>query len=189
MSNVWFTSDFHLSHKLVTAERGFDDPAAHDWWLAEVWDSVVKPQDQVWLLGDLTMGPASYGLEWISQRSGIKHLISGNHDQVWPGHRDAFKHMKSWLQFFDSIQTFARRKIAGKETLLSHFPYWSYGDGPDRETARYQQYRLPDMGSPLLHGHTHDAKIKAHGHSLHVGIDAWKRMVSLDDVSDWVKSL
>lgn len=189
MSNIWITSDLHLGHKMVAGTRGFgEDTASHDEWLANMWDHAVGPRDQVWLLGDLTMGSASTALEWISQRPGTKHLITGNHDQVFPGHRDSHKHMKSWMQFFDSIQLSARRKIGRKEILLSHFPYWSYGDGPSRATARYEQWRLPDVGTPLLHGHTH-GQDRAHDHSLHVGVDAWGKMVSLDDVSDWLATL
>lgn len=189
MSNIFFTSDLHLGHKMVAGLRGFEDVGAHDWWLAEMWDKAVGPRDTVWLLGDLTMGPASPALEWISQRPGTKHLIVGNHDQVFPGHKDAFKHMKAWMQFFDSVQLHAKRKIGKKELFLSHFPYWSYGDGPNRGTARYEQWRLSDLGMPLLHGHTHDSEVKSHGHSLHVGVDAWKSMVSLDEVSDWMRDV
>jgi calcineurin-like phosphoesterase family protein len=189
MSSVWFTSDLHLGHKKVIETRGFgEDTQAHDFWLADVWDSTVGSQDQVWVLGDLTMGSASDALDWIGIRPGQKHLIVGNHDQVFPGHKDAFKHMKSWMQYFESIQLHAKRKMNKQEVLLSHFPYWAHGDGPDRPTARYEQWRLPDLGIPLLHGHTHNSE-KFHDNSMHVGIDAWKRPVSIDEVSDWVRSL
>lgn len=122
--------------------------------------------------------------QFFVERNGFIHL-TGN---CFPGHKDSHKHMKSWMQFFDSIQLHAKKKIAGKEVLFSHFPYWAYGDGPERPTARYEQWRLPDLGMPLCHGHTH-GKDKSHENMLHVGVDAWGRMVSLDEIADWVRSL
>ena len=46
---------------------------------------------------------------------------------------------------------------------------------------RYTQYRLPNQGRWLLHGHTHNKDQRIHGKQLHVGLDAWgMRPVSLD---------
>lgn len=189
MSQIWFTSDLHYGHKLVAGHRGFgDDVAAHDAWLADMWTSTVGKDDQVWVLGDIAMSDTSGALGWIGSMPGRKHLIVGNHDQVHPMHKSAHKHMKSWMQFFDSIQMSATKKIGNHQVLLSHFPYWSYGDGPDRPTARYQQWRMPDLGLPLLHGHVHGT-VQGHGNSLHVGVDAWKGFLSFDAVRGWLSTL
>lgn len=83
MSNVWFCADLHVSHRMVAQLRGFDDPGAHDAALAENWDARVRPDDQVWVLGDISVGGKANemrALEWIAQRPGVKHLVAGNHD-------------------------------------------------------------------------------------------------------------
>lgn len=194
MSNQHFVSDLHLGHRKVADLRGFgEDTAAHDAWLAEQWDATVRPDDAVWVLGDLTLGPTAYALEWIRQRPGRKEFITGNHDEVHPMHRDAHKHQAEWMVVFASVQMAARRKIAGHNVLLSHFPYASDGDGEGRSKpfeGRYNQWRLSDDEDlPLIHGHTHST-VRAHGRMLHVGVDAWAgRPVPLSVVVDWLADL
>jgi len=169
---------------------GLEDPvAAHDTWLASLWDQSVSSDDQVYVLGDISINGAQSALDWISARPGTKHLISGNHDPVHPAHRTAVKLLPKWNQYFDTIQPFMRRKLNGHEFLLSHFPYASYGDGPDRKPeTRFEQYRLPELGLPLLHGHTHGQE-RDHDNMFHVGIDAWKGLVPQEVVQDWLNGI
>ena len=165
--SVWLTSDTHFGHKLVSGLRGFEDPDHHDAALMENWRKVVKKEDTVWVLGDLCMASPTEALGIISSLPGTKHLISGNHDACHPMHRDAYKHIPRYLEAFASVQPFARQKWAGINFLLSHFPYER-----DRGEARYMQYRLPDHGEWLLHGHVHTDE-RVIGHEIHVGLDAW----------------
>lgn len=189
MSGVWYISDLHIGHKLVAGIRGHDTPASHDNRLAEIWDGAVESGDQVFVLGDISINGKQPALDWFSERPGIKHLISGNHDPVHPMHRTAQKLLPVWLEVFATVQPFARRRLNGHEFLMSHFPYASWGDGEHREGSRYDQYRLPDMGLPLLHGHTHGTE-KGHGRMLHVGVDAWGGVpVHQSIVIRWLDSL
>ena len=186
--NTWFTSDLHLSHKLVAKLRGFTTPvecgepehfnpcnlcapgdtAAHDEALVKNWNRVVRPEDVVWILGDVGMGHLERFAGSLMKLRGRKHLITGNHDDPWPGNRDSFKYQREWLQIFESVQAYARKKVEGKAVMLSHFPYeMDHTDEP-----RCRQYRLRDMGEILLHGHTHSRQQEA-GRQIHVGLDAW----------------
>lgn len=188
---TWYTSDLHIGHRLVARHRGFDTPDgpdidAHDLALASTWDAKINEHDTVWVLGDISMSGGTSVLEWIAARPGTKHLISGNHDPVHPMHRDAIKHLPRFLEVFATVQPFLRKKLVGNEVLLSHFPYADCGDGPARPGTRYEQYRLPDLGAFLLHGHTHGQE-RAHGHSLHVGLDAWKLSpVPQEEIIAWI---
>jgi calcineurin-like phosphoesterase family protein len=171
--NVWFTSDPHWGHRLVATLRGFDDVADHDAALLDTFQGMIKPDDQVWWLGDLAMNNPANALLATRAIPGHHHLITGNHDRCNPGSRDAHKHQRAYLEVFESVQAFARRRIGDTPTLLSHYPY-STGDGEaDHGEVRYEQYRLPDRGAWLLHGHTHNADQRLHGKQIHVGLDAW----------------
>lgn len=185
MSETWFTADTHFGHKAMSAEgkgwRPFDTVAEHDEFLVEQWNKVVRPGDLVWHLGDVGMGSEERTLATVSRLNGQKHLVAGNHDPVWPGHRDSHKKQKRWLEVFESVQAFARRRIRpGEYILLSHFPYKNSGDHTGEE--RYREYRLNDTGSRLIHGHVHDAWA-LNGRQLNVGVDVrnW-RPISLSEL-------
>jgi calcineurin-like phosphoesterase family protein len=168
MPGTWYTSDLHIHHRLMCSTRGFESVDDHDRAVISRWNKTVAPDDTVWVLGDVGMGNSESFLYVTLELNGTKHLISGNHDEVWPGHRDSHKHYDRWLQVFASVQPFARRRIGGHEVLLSHFPY--SGDHTDED--RFGQYRLRDEGRWLIHGHTHGSE-RLHGRQIHVGLDAW----------------
>lgn len=172
MTAIWFTSDLHIGHIKVAELRGFTSTAEHDAVLAANWDRTVAPSDQIWVLGDVSgnRGSEPAALEWISQRPGTKHLIAGNHDACHPLHREAHKAQRDYLRVFASVQQSAVRRIDGLRVLLCHFPY-AGPDGDHTTVLRYPEYRFPDTGRPLLHGHTH-SEIAVRGHQLHVGVDA-----------------
>lgn len=204
--NMYYTSDLHIGHRKVSGIRGFwdednvvstgygipealPDTHAHDELLAENWDAVVRPGDTVYILGDISINGGDHALEWLDRRPGSKVLIAGNHDPVHPQFRTAEKNFKRWMETFDMIVPFMRRKLEGISFAMSHYPYESWGDGPERggaEASRDNQWRLPDLGMPLLHGHTH-GKERDHGNMFHVGLDAWNmQLVPQEVVQNWL---
>lgn len=209
MSEIFYTSDLHIGHRLVAGVRGFwdedimfenttetgalpldpmerfeavPDTEEHDAWLADLWDSVVGPKDQVFVLGDISINGGQHALDWIAARPGTKHLIAGNHDPVGPWDRRSLRLQPLWLQYFETIQPFLRRKLNGISFLLSHFPYMPY----DRVEPRFEQYRLPDLGLPLVHGHVHSDQKFEYPNQMHVGIDAWKALVPQEEIQQWL---
>jgi calcineurin-like phosphoesterase family protein len=164
---VWFTSDLHLGHRLVAGLRGFNNVEDHDAAIVKGWDRLIRKDDDVWVLGDLCASAPDHALSLIASMRGRKHLVSGNHDRCHPMHRDAHNQQRRYLEVFHSVQPFARRKVAGRDVLLSHFPYER-----DREEPRYMQYRLRDEGAWLFHGHLH-TEDQGVGREIHVGVDAW----------------
>lgn len=185
MSAIWYTSDTHFFHPRVAALRGFSSAEEHDAELVRRWNSVVSRGDQVWLCGDVGMGPDTDVLDVVDELNGVKHLITGNHDPVWSGNRNAHRGFRKWLGHFASIQSFARRRICGQDVLLSHFPY----SGDHTSEDRYLDYRLRDMGKVLLHGHVH-AEWTVRGRQINVGVDVHDlRPVSGDDVAALVRTV
>lgn len=187
--SVWFTSDLHLGHALVEDERRHWTGGLHSEFLADNWDSQVKNDHVVWVLGDISSGKGpdqAAALAWIGDRPGRKRLILGNHDGPHPAHRDAPKWFGRYANYFEHISTSARIRLHGEPALLSHFPY--VGDHSLQD--RYTQYRLPDEGLPILHGHTHSQWARSrwvHHRQLHVGLDTWHGLVSLDAVHEVFK--
>jgi calcineurin-like phosphoesterase family protein len=187
MSRVWHTSDTHFDHKLVAELRGFTKPgvdehgtpvlvgdtARHDTEIIRRWNATVAHGDTVWHHGDVGMGHYPRFADQLGQLHGTIHLLTGNHDNPFPGNRDSWKYQPYWLTTgggrFASVQAFARRRVDKRIFLMSHFPY--KGDSLDLD--RYDQYRLRDEGMWLLHGHIHKTDRITGPHMLHVGLDAW----------------
>lgn len=188
MTEVWFTADTHFSHRAMAERkwRPFDTVAEMNEMLVQRWNQYVGKRDTVWHLGDVGMGPTESHLKLVrTALKGTKHLIAGNHDKVWPGNRDAHRHFPEWSETFQSIQPYGRRVISGRQVILCHFPYI----GDHTNTDRFAQWRLPNLGLPLLHGHVHTEWTKL-GNMLNVGVDQWNwRPVSLSEVTEWVEKL
>lgn len=156
MARLWI-SDLHLGHQKVAEMRGFASVEAHD---EAVLASLLAlgADDQVWILGDCSSSRPEHqqaALAALAEVPASLHLIAGNHDAVSSVNRDGFKHQRTYLERFDSVQQFGRVNLAGCQVLMSHYPYARSGDGPGRGEARHLEYRLPDHGYPLIHGHTH----------------------------------
>lgn len=183
---VYFTSDLHLGHDRVASVRGFDRVEDHDEMITSLWD-VVRDDDIVWVLGDLAMR-ADHALPVLAKLPGRKRLVLGNHDHAHPLNRNAHKWHRAYAEVFEFVAPFARLKVQGIEVLASHFPY-----DRDREAVRFPEFRLRDEGFPLLHGHTHGPErltIDVRHPSrveVHVGIDAWVRLVTDAEVAELLR--
>lgn len=212
--NVWFVGDPHVAgHRLVARLRGFEDSTeqeeyrgqlvnkadtiSHDARIAAHWDDMIHPDDIVYVMGDISINGSQGALDWFKARPGTKILISGNHDPVHPGFfRNAFKKVAAWREVFVDIQPYYRLSLLGQVVLLSHLPYSGTGaegkrDNGEEVEERGTQWRLPDLGMPLIHGHTHGPE-RAHvsdkgSPQLHVGLDAWNlNPVPQSVVLDWL---
>jgi len=192
----FFSSDFHISHKLVVGLRGYGredgtvDHEAYEADLAADWDSRVKKDDQVFLLGDLALNPNKGAFEWLSKRPGRIIFIAGNHDKVHPLHSSWMVETRKWMGtgIFEVIASQGSVKIAGQKVLLSHFPYT--GEGDRDQPDRYEEWRFRDEGLPLCHGHEHKARTLEESlpHQFHVGLDSHNlQLVHELEIEDWLE--
>lgn len=55
---IYYTSDLHFSHKniILYCNRPFKDIDEMNECIIERWNNVIKPNDMVYLLGDVIMG-------------------------------------------------------------------------------------------------------------------------------------
>jgi len=86
-NNTFIISDTHFSHEnILTFNRedgqkvrpGFSSFEEMDEYIVNKWNSVVKPQDKVYHLGDVVMKKRY--IDVVKRLNGRKRLIMGNHD-------------------------------------------------------------------------------------------------------------
>jgi calcineurin-like phosphoesterase family protein len=187
---VWLVADLHLGHSLVADLRGFEDVTDHDVRIQRNWQRMVKPDDLVWCLGDISSGGAQAqrdALAMLKQLPGRKYLVAGNHDSVSPIHRGKAVIWDSlYRDVFDYICSHAQVAVEGRRLMLSHFPY----DADHTAEARYREWRLRDEGLWLAHGHTHSNQmwVPERPREMCVGLDAHgMKPVNLGEVAAHIK--
>ncbi len=163
MARYWI-GDLHFGHLKVARIRYPDAPEGdaelishHDMTIYRQL-AQLSAEDQVWVLGDISSGKPeneAYALSLLSEISASLHLIAGNHDSVSGIHRNGYKQQRRWLQVFESVQDYSRVRLYGRNVQMHHYPRAHSGDGPERDSARYMEWRLPDTGLGLIHAHTH----------------------------------
>lgn len=127
--NIYITSDTHFGHENIIqyCGRPFANAELMDECLLDNWNSVVKPTDIVYHLGDVYFGVQSRNT--IAKLNGHKRLILGNHDDG----KDAFLQ-----KAFQKIMVW--RMFPEFGLLLTHVPvhhsalikYGPNDDGPRR---------------------------------------------------------
>lgn len=140
MSNIFLISDQHYSHanflnfqdEAGNKIRPFVNAEEMDEYMVFCHNSVVKPTDKIYFLGDVCFSFKT--LERIMpQLNGTKVLIKGNHDNL---------KMSQYLQFFKDVR--ASHQL--DEYVLTHIPIhpesigrWAKGN---------------------IHGHTHERCVR-----------------------------
>ena len=83
-NNVWFTSDLHLFHEnvILMNKRPFKDVYEMYEYFKNEWNSKVKPNDYVFILGDVLWGSQATRLEsMVNTLNGNICIVLGNHDK------------------------------------------------------------------------------------------------------------
>lgn len=76
---VIFTFVSH-DREFLYRPRGFDNVWQMNAQIIENWNSVVQPNDDVYVLGDLMLNNDEEGIRLIKNLKGNIHIIRGNHD-------------------------------------------------------------------------------------------------------------
>jgi len=161
----YFTSDFHFGHRNICKfeDRPFDSVKEMDEFMIRAWNSVVKPEDTVYVLGDFSFHSVGKTQEIVNRLHGTKHLIWGNHDK---------ENRNRLAKIFSSVYDQATMQLAKDiRVKLCHFPYNSTYD-PNYK--KYAHFRPADEGDWLIHGHVHSKwQIKPEHRCINVGVDVW----------------
>jgi len=154
--NIWFISDTHWSHGNIIkfSERPYQDVVEMNKALTDNWNEVVKPQDEVYHLGDFAFTSHQSIKNIVFSLNGRKHLVYGNHDKEILKKREEFLSMPNG---FISIEPYREIKVGEQMICLFH-----YG---------CRVWNKAHYGSWMLYGHSHGS-LPPYGKSVDVGVDA-----------------
>ena len=144
--NIWFVSDTHGFHQniLKYCNRPFGSVEEMNEAIVANWNSVVKPDDHVYHLGDFCFGNVEKW-NWFlepGKLNGHIHLILGNHDP-----ERVFRE-GTLIERFDSIEYEHILIIEGWTVILNHFPFMSFSNNLDHKVIG-------------LSGHTHVGQLSS----------------------------
>ena len=184
---IYFTSDQHFWHSNVIkyCNRPYQDVEEMNEALIAKWNSIVKPEDTVYCLGDFSM--AFRPVEVITPRlMGKKLLIPGNHDWCHDYNKKGRspENNAKWRQKY----TENGWEIIPQQTTIDlgdnivvnacHHPYKFVETYDDK----YAKWRPTNDGKWLLCGHVHE-KWKIWDKQINVGVDVWNfEPVSVNEI-------
>ena len=110
----YYISDLHFGHENIIrlCNRPFKNVREMDETLIKNWNSVIKPEDEVYILGDLIFRASKAPADYFSKLNGKKYLIKGNHDKI----------NYQWKPYFEWIKDYAEVEDNGRRVILSHYP-------------------------------------------------------------------
>ncbi len=116
--NIFLISDTHFGHSnILTFKKkdgsllrpGFINITEHDEYLIKKWNSVVKPNDKIYHLGDIGFKNFTAIQQVFNRLNGEKILIKGNHDNL---------KLSQYAQLFKDVRAY---HVLDKY-VLSHVP-------------------------------------------------------------------
>lgn len=158
MSKTWFTSDHHFHHANILTFKdeegapirpGFTSLNHMNEYMVEKWNSVIKPQDKVYHLGDILMGSSIESFRILERLNGRKVLIKGNHDTA---------KIHRYTEHFTDIRSEIHKKTSdGDKIIFTHRPIL-LGEGTDNIWN--------------VHGHLHQREL-ADNQYLNICVEHW----------------
>jgi calcineurin-like phosphoesterase family protein len=161
----YWTSDLHLGHENIIkhCRRPFASVDDMDKHLIEQWNNTIGPDDDVFILGDISHKNADplKACEAVAGMHGKKHLIVGNHETDHDENIKTFgpieHRMKLDAGLFETINPgYWEIRLDGRLVVMSHYGLDTWHDMRDK--------------SWHLHGHSH-GKLTKKPRRLDVGVD------------------
>lgn len=172
VTDIWITTDPHFMHGkfFLYGERGFNTPEEMCEQIVKNWNSVVKPNDIVYLLGDVILNDIDKGIEYLKQLNGNIHIVRGNHDTN--------QKIEKYLECPNVVSVSWGEMIKHKKRMifLSHAPtiYRTMDDNENKQ------------GIINIHGHTHQKTnflYEDNPYVYHAGMDSHNLTpILIDDI-------
>ena len=79
---IYLTSDWHFGHdrEFIWKARNYSSVEEMNEDQIDKINSLIKPEDDLYVLGDLMLGDTDKGMEYVKRLNGNLHIILGNHD-------------------------------------------------------------------------------------------------------------
>jgi len=134
---IFFTADHHFGHANIIkhCSRPFQNVQEMDEVLINNWNAAVKPNDTVYIAGDLFFRNATSTEEYLQRLNGKKHLLIGNHDKDWMKKTDL-------PRFFESVERMMEISDGAHKITLCHYPMMTWNG------IKKSAY--------MIHGHIHN---------------------------------
>ncbi len=189
---IWFTADLHICHKNILKHQSKrvkamnlendEDIINHDKYIKDMWLSMVKRGDHVYVLGDMIMAnrdTAVRVLHALKSKGCHIHLIVGNHDKSTQNLTNMFNSI-DLIKVVDFKKTVFPFLDEDFTCVLCHYPMKSW----PRKCH----------GAVNLFGHIHDnspwVDTETDDLCLNVGLDtpfADYKLISLEQIYEWYK--
>ena len=159
---IWITSDLHFNHnkEFIYKARGFENISQMNEAIIENINDRVTYEDDLWILGDLCLGPDIEGNKQLIERINCPNIriIYGNHDT------DTRKAMYDTCWNVIGGRYAYQQKWNGYHFYLSHFP--TITSNLEKESLR--------QCTCCLYGHTHQISnfYLEYPMIYHVGVDS-----------------
>jgi len=138
----FFTADFHIGHKNIidycdrpfrTADGQMDTDAMRRTFI-DNFRSVLKPGDELYILGDLSFD-LDEAVSFLQRVPGQKFMVWGNHD---PRGKDRKVLETMFVKTGDILET---KLATGEQVVMCHYPML--------------RWNKAHFGSFMIHGHVH----------------------------------
>lgn len=118
--NIFFTSDTHFRHGNIIkyCNRPFKTVQEMDHALIQKWNSVVKPDDIVFHLGDVAFADRNKWRQILNALNGKKYLIQGNHDRDGDIPYECFEEVVDMLQ----LSVWDEELQSYPTFIMAHYP-------------------------------------------------------------------
>ena len=148
---IFFTADCHFFHANIIkyCKRPFSSVEEMNKTLIANWNSVVRPSDSIYILGDFAFQGHT---RILPKLNGTKFFIFGNHDKRREVRKAQDENLLEWARESYGL------KWENKFFELCHYPMRSWN----------RKFH----GATHLYGHTH-ATLPPYDLSFDVGVDAW----------------
>ena len=156
---IYYIADIHFGHNNIIRNclRPFENADEMDRVIIENWNRRVRPEDTVYVIGDMFFRNEHPAKEYLSELKGNKILIIGNHDHSW---------MKEGVtdRFFDRISYMEEIYDGSDMVTVCHYPMMTWNGA--------------QKGSYLVYGHIHNDTdqdywpiIAGRDHMLNAGVE------------------
>ena len=144
----YYIADLHFFHKNLNDrldKRGFKSVEEMNEYMIKQWNSRVRKNDEVIVIGDLSFGKGEETNSILRRLNGKIFLIKGNHDHSFLNDPKFDRSLIGW------VKDVCEMNDNGRKVILHHYPVLFYNG----------QYRVDKNGKPtnyMLYGHIHDTQ-------------------------------